>query len=132
MLTKRLHTLISAVCPIHGVSIGNPADRATWGFDPTPNATAQQIAAAQAVIDAFDDSPSAQAAWESQQNRTKAVTAIDGRSDEVGRVVRAALRLINASLNQIRQQVGLPTITWQQVRQQLAKMIANGQGDPEA
>lgn len=131
-MIQRLHQLITAVCPIIGVRIGNRADRSTWTFDATPTATQAERDAAQAVIDSFDDSPQAQAAWESQQSRQSAVAAIDARSDEVGRVVRAALRLINASLNQIRQQLNLPTITWQQVRQQLAQMIQNGQGDPEA
>jgi hypothetical protein len=49
-----LHTLIAAVAPILGVSIGNENDKQTWHIDFQPQATTQQRAAAQAVIDAFD------------------------------------------------------------------------------
>ncbi len=93
-----------------------------WNL-PDPQPTPEQLAA---VTDAQVNAAKA------AKSRQSAVTAIDARADEVGRVVRAALRLINASLNQIRQQLNLPTISWQQVRQQLAQMIANGQGDLEA
>ncbi len=51
---QKLHNAISAVCPIHGVSIGNTTDKATWAFHPTEAATIEQIAAAQAIIDAVD------------------------------------------------------------------------------
>ena len=52
MSPVKLHNAIAAVCPIHGVSInGEAGDKSTWTFDATEAATAEQIAAAQAVID---------------------------------------------------------------------------------
>lgn len=84
---QRLHALISVVCPIHGVSIGNPNDKATWTFDPTPQATSEQITAAQAVIDSFDDSDAAQQAWQEAQKperkdlRDNAIAAVQAIND---------------------------------------------------
>lgn len=66
-MLARLHQVVSAVCPIEGVSVGQYANRSTWSFDPLPGATSQQRTSAQAVIDAFDDSAEAQAAWEEDQ-----------------------------------------------------------------
>lgn len=49
---------IQAVCPIDGVAIGDPADKDTWRVDFKPEATAEQRAAAAAVMAAFDaDAP---------------------------------------------------------------------------
>jgi hypothetical protein len=50
LTTQLLHTKIAAVCPIDGVSVGDPLDRSTWRIDFDPAATPQQIAAAQALI----------------------------------------------------------------------------------
>jgi hypothetical protein len=70
MLTA-LHDAIAAVCPIVGVSIGRRDDRSTWRIDYAPNATAEQRAAAQATLEAFDLlGPAKQAA----------IDAIDARS----------------------------------------------------
>jgi hypothetical protein len=49
-----LHKKIEAVCPIFGVSIDDEADRATWRVSFSDAATQEQMAAAQAVIDAYD------------------------------------------------------------------------------
>jgi hypothetical protein len=57
-LLERLHADVSAVCPILGVRLSPPA------YDPDPSATAEQLAAADAVLAAFDPSDEAQAAWE--------------------------------------------------------------------
>lgn len=51
---KALDDLLRAVCPIDGVSMGEAANKATWRIDFKPEATPQQIAAAQAVVAAFD------------------------------------------------------------------------------
>lgn len=53
-VVQALHNAIQAVCPITGVSIGNPANKATWGFNPTAAATAPQRTAAQNALNAFD------------------------------------------------------------------------------
>ncbi len=45
---------IAAVCPILGVSVGDWTNKATWRIDFDPAATAPQIAAAQAAMQAFD------------------------------------------------------------------------------
>jgi hypothetical protein len=50
-----LDAAIRAVCPIQGVSVGNPADKATWRIDYHPSATAAQKAAAQQVVDGWTD-----------------------------------------------------------------------------
>lgn len=49
-----LHAAIAAVCPISGVCGYLAEDRSTWTFDPMPDATDEQIKAAEAVIAAFD------------------------------------------------------------------------------
>jgi hypothetical protein len=49
-----LHEAISAVCPIDGVSMGDPKDKSTWRIDYATNATGKQKAAAAAVIAGFD------------------------------------------------------------------------------
>lgn len=51
MNLTRLHELLAAVCPIDGVSIGIQDDKTTWRIDFKDEATADEKAAAQAVID---------------------------------------------------------------------------------
>jgi len=51
---QELDVALKAVCPIVGVSIGRSNDRATWRIDFEDRATAEQRAAARAVMDAFD------------------------------------------------------------------------------
>jgi hypothetical protein len=51
---RPLHDAIVAVCPILGVSVGDPANKATWTIQYDPAATAQQRTNAQAAITAFD------------------------------------------------------------------------------
>lgn len=54
MIAAKLDAAIKAVCPIHGVSIGRVNDKQTWRIDFKDEATAQERATAQAVVDAFD------------------------------------------------------------------------------
>ena len=49
-----LHNAIAAVCPIHGVSIGQVENKQSWVISFKTEATAQQRAAAQVVIDGFN------------------------------------------------------------------------------
>ena len=49
-----LHNRIRNVCPIHGVTIGQKNDKATWRIDFEEEATPQQRIAAQQVLDDFD------------------------------------------------------------------------------
>lgn len=67
MRADRLDAAVRAVCPIHGVSVGLVADKATWRIDPA-GATPAQLAAGQAVIDSFDPSDPSDAAWLDAQN----------------------------------------------------------------
>ena len=50
----RLQGLLDAVCPCHGVSIGRWDNRLTWRLDAKDEANADEIAAAQAILDVFD------------------------------------------------------------------------------
>ena len=53
-IAAALDAAVKAVCPIDGVSIGVPGDKATWRIDFKDEASAQQRAAAEAVLAAFD------------------------------------------------------------------------------
>lgn len=50
MKTALLHQQIEAVCPIQGIRIGKWEDSSTWQFFPKPEATPDQISAAEAVL----------------------------------------------------------------------------------
>ena len=55
MIAAALDAAIKAVCPIHGVTIGRPADKKTWSLHFKDEATPAQRAAAEAVLNAFDE-----------------------------------------------------------------------------
>lgn len=55
MIAGDVHkALVAASIPIEGVSIGRANDKKTWRIDWPAKPSAQQEAAAQAVLDAFD------------------------------------------------------------------------------
>ncbi len=54
MNIQKLHHQIAAVCPIVGVSVRAPGDKTTWRIDFADAATNAEIAAASAVVAAFD------------------------------------------------------------------------------
>lgn len=54
MNLEKLHNLIKLVCPIHGISIGDATDRATWIISFKDEAADDEKATAQAVIDDAD------------------------------------------------------------------------------
>lgn len=89
--TARLDNAIRAACPILGVSVGTPGDSGTVRIDFGPAATPEQRAAAQAVVDGFDWSDGAQAAWELAQSRTLALTTFLSRTDDTAIAVRLLL-----------------------------------------
>lgn len=64
-MIARLDSQIRAVCPIDGVARLRDG---TVRIDFRPEATDQQRAAAQAVVDSFDWSQAAQDAWEEDQH----------------------------------------------------------------
>ena len=51
---NKLHNAIAAVCPIHGVSIGDTSDKTTWSISFKDEAADDEKIAAQAVIDTAD------------------------------------------------------------------------------
>ena len=53
---RSLHQAVAAVCPIHGVAIGNPDDKNTWRIDYHSNATFAQQQAAKLVLQGFNRS----------------------------------------------------------------------------
>jgi hypothetical protein len=53
-LLGRLSATLRVIAPIHGVSIGMRDDKRTWRIDFAPEATAEQRAAGQAALGAFD------------------------------------------------------------------------------
>lgn len=53
-LSQTLTDRLGALCPIEGVSLGDPADKSTWRIDFAKEASEEQRAAAQAAIAAFD------------------------------------------------------------------------------
>lgn len=54
MNLAKLQSAIEAVCPVHGVSIGEASDKSTWGICFKDGATQEQKSAAQSVIDSAD------------------------------------------------------------------------------
>lgn len=62
-MIERLRAAIEAAAPIVRVSVGTLGDPATVRIGFAPEATAEQQAAAQAVVNAFDWSAEAHAAW---------------------------------------------------------------------
>jgi hypothetical protein len=58
MNIKNLDSAIKAVCPIHGVSVGNPDDKQTWRIDFAEESTQPQRESAMQVMAAFSDAPS--------------------------------------------------------------------------
>lgn len=85
-VAARLHQAIAAVCPIDGVSIITLSPFVAT-FTPTTGATPQEITNAQAILESFDPSDTAQTTWEENQNperktlREQAASAIQGNND---------------------------------------------------
>lgn len=53
-IQQQVDAAVKAVCPIHGISFGLPADKATWRIDFDDAATPEQRQAALGVVAAFD------------------------------------------------------------------------------
>ena len=63
---------VQAVCPVRGVSIGDPADKSTWRIHFATEATDAQKNAARGVLDAFDI-----AAAEASEEKARALASSD-------------------------------------------------------
>lgn len=96
----RLTEAIAAVCPITGVRATGAA--VSDAFFPLPSATPSQLAAAQAVIDTFDRSDSAQTAWENLQQRS-AADALLSDPQATLKALRAALLGLVDQINILRE-----------------------------
>lgn len=84
----RLHHELSKVCPLVGSSLG--------GFEPAPSATPAQIAAAQAVFNAFTPDEAAYDQWLITRIRDQAQTALEANKSESDALLRAlALTLLD-------------------------------------
>lgn len=53
-MIEQLTKALGQIAPIHGVSIGRRNDKSTWRIDFKADATVEQRAAAQAVLNTFD------------------------------------------------------------------------------
>jgi len=107
----RLHSMIEAVCPIEGVSITDTVNPPVVRVLYAGNATAQQIAAAQAVVQAFDWSDAAQLNWENQQDRARAKLSLTALTNPTEIAARNTQRAIYNSLVQTRMVVN-QLIAW--------------------
>lgn len=115
----RLTALVSAVCPIDGVG-GSPG---AFTFKAKPEATPEQIAAAEAVCAGFDSSPEAQAAWELSRNRNVALSTSLSRADDTAISVRAWLNAVIYLVNNRLEELGQPRV-------QLAEILGVIQANP--
>lgn len=127
-MTERLTAAVSVVCPIHGVSVRTPGDSSTVRIDFRYEATPEQRAAAQAVVDGFDWSEAAQSAWELTRNRTTALTTALTRRDDTAITVRAWLVAITKLVNDRLESLGQTRVLESDI---LAYIAANPTlGDP--
>jgi hypothetical protein len=87
-MLARLQEDITAVCPNHGVSVAEDGPPIVGRIDYAESATQAQRDAADAVMAGFDQSPEAQAAWETQEIQDKAIEDNVSKSPE-GQLRRA-------------------------------------------
>ncbi len=113
MDAERLHSAIAAVCPIFGVSIGDPANKATWIIHFDPVAMPAQRTAAQGVVNSLDNSGAPEAA---EAVRVAGFRADAGRIDQLNRSK-------TATPAQIRTWVGSNVTTLAQARTVLANIL---------
>ncbi len=119
---QRLHETLAAVCPIATV-------RRTAGvttFDPTPEATPAQIAAAEAALAAFDWSPEAHQAWEVAKAHPTAQASWDTPAELL---FRAFALVVLDEINVLRAQHSLAARTIQQLKAATLNKIQAGAAD---
>lgn len=118
--TQRLDALVRAAAPIHGVGVGTLGDSSTVRIDFRPDATPEQRAAAQAVVDSFDWSDAAQSAWEADRVperkalRAAAATALAANANY--------LAIATPTASQVRQQTEALTRQVQHLIRRLAQI----------
>lgn len=67
-MIDRLHDVVSAVCPIDGVSVGTPGDSSSVRVNYRPEASPAQQDAAVVAVSTFDWTAEAHATWEENRN----------------------------------------------------------------
>lgn len=121
---ERLDALVRAACPaIDGVSMSVPPR-----INFRPEATPEQRAAAQAVVDGFNPSDAAQAEWELDRARANALGTLLTRADDTGIAVRAILNAVIYLVNNRLEALGQTRVLEAEI---LAFIAANPTvGDP--
>lgn len=116
-----INKAVSKVCPIHGMLSATEPDF-------KPEATPQQRAAAQAIVDGWDWSAEAEAAREAAATRVDAVSGLTEKSKHAA-AFRALAIVLNAELNALRTKVGLPTRTVPQAMAAFRQVLESGAAD---
>lgn len=123
----RLFTVISAACPITGLS----GSQANLRIDYDPGATPAQKTAAANALAAFDWTQTAQDAWQLTQDRANAIALFIADPSPSSKVLRGAILALVDQLNVIR--AALPTplaaITVSQARAAIQTKINGGTVD---
>lgn len=120
----RLEESVREVCPVVGVQMTSPVT-----VDFAAEATAEERAAAQAVVNSFDWSSDAQAAWELEKRRQEASAWLDSDTKEA-RAVRSVLLVVMGEIRALKADTPLPTRSWTELKEYVANLIATGAGDP--
>ncbi|GEM_PF-3605118 len=124
---NRLHSDIEGSgIPILGVSGSQGSIR----IDFKDNVTAQQKLDAQAIIDSFDWSDSAQIVWQNLQDRTFALSNL-AHSKPDYKLLRAVVLVVMDEINILRAAVvpSLPALTANQIRTAIQNKINTGAAD---
>lgn len=79
-IQQSVQEAVDAVCPNFGIEFGRIADKTTWAIHFKDEATEDERAAAQAVLDAFDPTKETQ------------IAAIDAQLEAIDDATRAAMR----------------------------------------
>lgn len=123
----RLREALEAVCPVSDVSVVGVSASFTAGA----TATNTQLAAARDVLDGFDWSDEAHAAWQIRHDRQRAAVAVLGERGYFAVGVRAALSALWTAHNDLRELHGLARLTEAEVVQRVGLALAAGAGDPK-
>jgi hypothetical protein len=97
----RLTQTIAAVCPIVGVAILDTKSPPDVRIDYAPAATAQQQAAAQQALSAFDWSAAGQATWANTQAVAAAQASLADTVSSQGKALQAIMKAANLTPAQV-------------------------------
>lgn len=79
-VVSRLNAAVCAVCPIHGVAIGDENDRSTWRVDFDDAASSEQRSVALRVVATFDPSEPAPEAVDAERDRRLQTVFFSGKA----------------------------------------------------